>query len=382
VSQAIGANRWDEAVRALQQTFLLLLFLGLPAGAVGAFYSPKLLVMLSADATTIAHAAPYLQISFLGIFFAWVCGIGASFLRSLGDAVTPLKLAAGVACLNVPLNFLLIHGAGFVPRLGVPGAALASVIAQTCGAIVLLVFLVRKALGDADRGKLSLFKRFAFDWPLISRILRIGAPMALAGLVRNGSRLVFLTIVGAGTMGMTLHAAVGVGLQVRLLSVLPALAFQVATAALVGQAIGRGDFDEARRLGRRSVEILSLLMAGVVGLIVFFAHPLAALLIEDQAVAATGAIVLRWFALAQFFSSLNITLQGALMGAGDTLPNLRYTFFTQWILMLPLAWIWISSAIMAWQLHGPLLAWTLAPAVLLVLIAWRFFGEKWKNIRT
>jgi len=184
-----------------------------------------------------------------------------------------------------------------------------------------------------------LTKRFSFDWPLIGRILRIGAPMALAGLVRNGSRLVFLTIVGAGAMGMTLHAAVGVGMQVRLLSVLPALAFQVATAALVGQAIGRGDFDEARRLGRRSVEILSLLMAGVVGLIVFFAHPLAALLIEDQMVAATGAIVLRWFALAQFFSSLNITLQGALMGAGDTLPNLRYTFFTQWILMLPLAWI-------------------------------------------
>ncbi|NOY29636.1 MAG: MATE family efflux transporter [Planctomycetes bacterium] len=380
VSQAVGANRWGEAVRALQQAFLLLVLIGLPVGAVGAFFSPRLLEMLNANAATIAHAAPYLQISFLGILFAWACVVGATFLRSVGDAVTPLKVAVGVVGLNVPLNYLLIHGAGFVPALGVPGAAWASVISQMFGAIVILILLKRKVRTHVSRDELVFAKQFSFDWPLIGRILRIGAPMALAGLVRNGSRLVFLTIVGAGAMGMTLHAAVGVGMQVRLLSVLPALAFQVATAALVGQAIGRGDFDEAHRLGRRSVEILSLLMAGVVGLIVFFAHPLAAMLIEDQTVAATGAIVLRWFALAQFFSSLNITLQGALMGAGDTLPNLRYTFFTQWILMLPLAWI--SSAIMAWQLHGPLLAWTLAPAVLLILITRRFSGEKWKNIRT
>ena len=161
---------------------------------------------------------------------------------------------------------------------------------------------------------------------MVGRILRIGAPLALAGLVRNGARLVFLAIVGAGTMGLTLHAAMGVGMQVRLFSVLPSLAFQVATAALVGQAVGRGDFDEARRLGRRSTELLTVIMLVIVVAIIVFARPLATFMIDDAAVIQVTATVLRWFAVAQLFTALNISFSGALLGVGDTMPNLSIHF--------------------------------------------------------
>ena len=66
--------------------------------------------------------------------------------------------------------------------------------------------------------------------------------MALASVLRNGSRLVFLSIVGASALGVSFHAAIGVGLQVRLLGILPAVSFQVAIATLVGQAIGRQNY--------------------------------------------------------------------------------------------------------------------------------------------
>lgn len=376
VSQAVGANRWDTVGQVLRQSCLLLVLVALPVSVVGAVASGTLLTALNADAPTIAHAAPYLRVYFLGIVFAWAGVVGAAFFRSLGDALTPLKLATGVACLNVPLNYFLIHGQGPIPAFGVEGAALGTVAARICGAIAFFLLLKRRTRLHAELKRVSC-GFFSYDGQLIGRILRIGTPMALAGLVRNGSRLVFLTIIGAGAMGMTLHAAVGVGLQVRLLSVLPALAFQVATATLVGQAIGRGDFEEAHRLGRRSVQLLALIMLAIVATIIAFAEPLARLLIEDTATAAVTATVLRWFAVAQLFSSLNITVQGALLGAGDTLPNLRYTFFTQWIVMLPLTLI--TSSIGAWQLHGPLLAWTVAPAILLVLLTRRFTSEGWKT---
>lgn len=376
VSQAVGANRWDTVGQVLRQSGLLLVLVALPLGLLGALASGKLLVALHADAPTIAHGAPYLQVYFLGIVFAWAGVVGAAFFRSLGDALTPLKLAAAVACLNVPLNYLFIHGQGALPAFGVEGAALGTVAARICGAIVYFVLLTRRVRSRASKNGPGPIRWF--DRQLIGRILRIGTPMALAGLVRNGSRLVFLAIIGAGAMGMTLHAAVGVGLQVRLLSVLPALAFQVATAALVGQAIGRGDFDEARRIGRRSVELLSGLMLVIVAGLMVWAEPLARLLVDDEAVVATAATVLRWFAAAQFLSSLNITVQGALVGAGDTLPNLRYTFLTQWMVMLPLTLV--TSTFAVWQLHGPLLAWTVAPAILLVLLTRRFRSEKWRTL--
>jgi len=375
VSQAVGANRWDTVGQVMRQSFLLVVLAALPVGILGALVSGGLLAALNADGPTIAHATPYLQVCLMGTVFTWSCVVGAAFFRSLGDALSPLKLAVAIACINVPLNYCFIHGLGPLPALGVEGAAIGTIAATICGAIGYFLLLSRQVESRPEMNRLT-GAVFSFDRPLLSRILRIGTPMALAGLVRNGSRLVFLMIVGAGAMGMTLHAAVGVGLHMRLFSVLPALAFQVATAALVGQAIGRSEFDEARRLGRRSVQLLAVIMTAVVAAIIVFAGPIAQLLVKEENVASVTVTVLRWFAVAQFFSSLDITLQGALLGAGDTLPNLRYTIITQWLVMLPLTLL--ASATVDWQLHGAMFAWTVAPSILLVLLARRFRGiEEW-----
>jgi putative MATE family efflux protein len=382
VSQAVGAQRWDEVHKVLRQCVLLVFLLGVPTAVIGSFASGPLLSSLQASTETVAHAQPYLRVYFLGVVFNWLGVVGAAYYRGTGNAITPLKLALGVALINVPLNYLFIHGAGAVPSLGVPGAAVATVLARSCGALAYLLLLKGVARRTQPDSSVTPAQTVAtvrgFDWRLIKRIFRVGTPMALTGLARNGSRLVFLSIIGAGALGMSLHAAVGVGLQVRLLSVLPALAFQVATAALVGQAIGRRDFVEAAQLGRRSVQLLALIMTLVVGSIMLLAGPIASLLIDDPTVAEVGATVLRWFAVGQFLSALNITLQGTLMGAGDTLPNLRYTLLSQWIIMLPVAYA--TSSIPGWELYGPLLAWILAPAILLVWIARRFLGGKWRRV--
>src|SRR5207245_2294158 len=153
-----------------------------------------------------------------------------------------------------------------------------------------------------------------FDWELIGSMLRIGLPMALANMLRYGSRVVFVAIVGASTSGESLQAAVGVGLQIRQIGVLVALAFQTASAALVGQALGRDDSQEAEALGRRSVRLLALLIGVISGILIVLADPLAELFISAPEVAGLGAKVLRWFAVAQFFSALSIGTQGALMG--------------------------------------------------------------------
>jgi len=377
VSQAVGGNRWHTVGQVLRQIMLLALMTALLIGVLGALGAGRILTALNADQPTLSQATPYLQVSFLGLVFGWASLVGASFSRSWGDAVTPLKLASLVACLNIPLNYLLIHGNSLLPALGVEGAAIGTIAAQFCGAAGYFVLLTRRTALHPEM-KLGAGKVFAFDWQLVSRILRIGTPMALAGLVRNGSRLMFLMIVGGGAMGMTMHAAVGAGLQVQLIIVLPALAFHVATAALVGQAIGRGDVDEIRRLSLRSVQLLALIMLGIVAVIILCAKPLAQFLIVDSEVSAVAATVLRWFAVAQFFGSLSITVQGALMGAGDTLPNLRYTIFTQWLVMLPLTLL--ATTTNDWQLHGPLIAWTIAHAILLVLLMHRLRSKDWKTI--
>ena len=65
--------------------------------------------------------------------FAWTATLATAFFRSIDDAITPLKVAMAVVCINVPLNYLLIHGAGPIPALGVEGAAWGTVLAEGIG---------------------------------------------------------------------------------------------------------------------------------------------------------------------------------------------------------------------------------------------------------
>lgn len=373
VSQGVGARAVAQVNNVVRQSVYLVLMLGVPTTLAGYWLSRPLLLGMNAAPETLAYGVSYLHVYFCGIVLLWGNVVGTAVFRGLGDVKTPLKVVLGLNVLNVMLNYVFIYGIGPVPAFEVQGAAIGTVAARACAAVVYLVLLSRASGGVRLRMRGS-----DVDWHMIVRLLRIGMPMTLASVLRNGSRLVFLAIIGAGALGVSFHAAVGVGLQVRLLSVLPALAFQTAAATLVGQGIGRGDLAEAEALGRRTVHLLAVLMIVVVVLTIALADPLAALLIDSAQAAALGARVLRWFAVAQLFSALSIGTQGALIGAGDTRPAMRYTLVSQWLVMLPLA---LALAAVGWVPDGPLFAWTVAPAVSLVLTQRRWRGGRWKSLR-
>jgi len=375
VSQGVGAGDRAQVHGVIHQSARLVFLLGVPVAFGGYLMSRPLLVAMQATAGTLTHGLPYLHIYFLGTLFLWGNVIAAAIFRGAGNAMMPLKLAAVVSFLNVLLNYTFIFGAGPLPPFGVAGAAIGTVAARAIGCGVYLVVLVR-GIGYL---RLGLRPLWGLDWTLISRMLKIGLPLALAGIARNGARVVYLALLGASALGASMHAAAGVGLQVRLVSVLPALAFQIATATLVGQAIGAGHLDRAEALGHRSVQLLSLIMTGVVGVTFLLANQIAALFIADPQVVPLGATVLRWFAVAQFFSSVSICTQGALTGAGDTRPIFRYTVVTQWGLLLVLTIILMFG--FEWVPEGPLLAWTLAPFVQLVLMQRLFRSGRWKMLR-
>lgn len=361
----------DEVVR---QSLGLAVLLGFPVTLAGYLLTGPLLAALQVTAETRTFGEPYLRIYFTGILFFWGYQVGAALFRGSGDVWTPLKIAAGVSLLQVALNYVFIHGAGPVPAFEVQGAALGAVLARVCGVLVFLILLlwgrsrVRLCLPAGGQG---------VDWALIRYLLSVGVPMALANVFRHGSRVVFLAIAGTSALGMSLQAAIGVALQVRLLGVLVALAFQTATATLVGQAVGRGDDVQAEATGRRSVQLLALVMGTISAGLMLVSEPLAELFIDAPEVATLAAQVMRWFAVAQFFSALSIGTQGALLGAGDTLPALRYTIVSEWCLMLPVAYLLVR---LDGEPDGLLAVWVMAPALTLVLMLRRWHSGCWKRV--
>lgn len=375
VSQGMGAGDRRQIEGAVRQSLRLVVLLAVPVTLLGYAAARPLLTLMQATPETLAHGVPYLRIYFLGTALLWANLVAAAIFRGAGDPRTPLKLVSVVSVLNVALNYIFIHGAGPIPAYGVAGAAIGTVGARAAGTAAYLALLGRGAGGT----RLRLRPWLDLDWSLMRRLLRVGAWPALAGVLRNGARVVFVGMLGAGMSGAALQAAVGVGLQVRLLAVLPALAFQVAAATLVGQAVGAGDPERAATLGHRSVLLLAAIMVVVTGTTVLLARPLAALFLADPDVAALGATVIRWFAIAQLFSSLSIGTQGALTGAGATRPILGYTVVTQWGVLLGLT---VALFVMAgWEPEGALLAWVVAPVLQLVLMQRLFRRGDWRERR-
>ena len=376
VAQFVGADRRDQAGRVAGQALLSMFALGVAIGVPGLLWARQFLAFLGARGPALVQGTPYLRLMLVGSSLMMLNFAVAFIFRGAGNALTPLKIALGVNLINVVGNWLFIFGIGPFPRLGVAGAAVGTLLARAFGATVGIALLrtgwyrVRLRFG----GGAGLV-----DFSHIRRILNIGLPAAAQGFFRNGARVLFFRIVASSALGTTAAAALTVGSRLRMLTIMPALAFRVAAAALVGQSIGAKDWEQAEGFGRETVKLCTTIMGPVVMLLFVIAPRVIAVFSEDAGVIDVGTTMLRFLVVGQFFSAVSIASSGGLAGAGDTRPPLYYTIIGQWMVMLPLAWLLMKKASL--DPEGAWVAFAVAPVLQAALTLRRFRSGKWKHIR-
>lgn len=370
VSQGIGRKDLQQVSDTVHQSLYASVLLGAGLGALGYIFAREVMWIIQLSDAAAAHGLPYFRLYAASVVFLCVNNVSAAIMRGAQDATTPLKLATGMALLNIPLNYLFIHPLGY----GVMGAAMGTLIARGCGTAAFVALLIRGVRG----AKLTL-RRPRIQWSRVRRILNIGLPIAGAGLLRNTARIAYVSVVGLSALGVTLQAAVGVGLQIRLIAILPALGFQIAISTLVGDAIGRGELGEAEAIGRRGVAILGSVMAVLCLCIIVFARPIATVFIADPGAIPTAVLVLRWFAVGQFFSAVSIGVQGILSGAGDTRPVMRYTVVSQWFVLFGFGFVLLRIG--GLDPEGILISWAVAPVLMVTLLYRRFRTGIWKTVK-
>ncbi len=146
---------------------------------LGYALSAPLVRLFGATPVVMREAVAYMQISFVGLVFVFAYFVFQSLMRGVGDVRTPLYVVAFTVVLNFGLDPLFILGLGPVPRLGVAGAAWATIGSQGLAAVigVLLLFSGRYGI-HLRRGDLLP------DLPLIRRILYLGVPASVEQSVR------------------------------------------------------------------------------------------------------------------------------------------------------------------------------------------------------
>jgi len=290
---------------------------GLALALWGSLVVMVLGLLLVSDVFTFMGTAPdvtasglrYLRIVLAGMpayfLFAWI----AAVFRSTGDARTPLRLLGLAAAVNVALDPVLIFGLGPVPKLGVAGAALATVASWLAAAAAGWVLLGRLGLRPSPG---VLFRPPASTW----RALRIGLPLGLEGALFS---LIYIVLTRVTTgFGTAAVAALGVGHKLEVLNYFICAGMGAAATTVVGQSLGAGDSRRANRAAWRTLFLTILPVGAVTAVLV--SHPAAAvgLFIPAPDVVAVGVLYVLMVGISQPFMAAEVVMLGAFAGIHRT----------------------------------------------------------------
>ncbi|MEW6751174.1 MAG: MATE family efflux transporter [Candidatus Latescibacterota bacterium] len=373
VSQHTGARDWPAVRRVVQSGTLLICCLCLVLLTAGQVVIGPLLDLVDTPPEVMPLALPYMRLVLLALPAMFLITLFAGLLRGVGDSTTPLWFQMGGLLLTAVLDPLLMFGWLGMPRLGLMGTAVASLLTQGLALVTLVAYLqARKHAVAPDLPGLRL------DRTTVGQIARIGLPSVLQqGMVSLG----ILFVVGlVNQFGADATAALGAAGRVDQIASLPAMTFGMAISTLAGQNIGAGDYERVRRVFWWGVLIsggTTLLLSAV---IVAFPEPLLALFVNsrtDPQVTTMGRSYLQTVVGCFAFFAVMFVSNGIINGAGHTLVTTFFTFIAMWLVRIPLAW-WLSQRVMH-RVEGVWIAMGTGFFVAMVVSVGYFLSGRWKK---
>jgi putative MATE family efflux protein len=319
-----GEGRREEARKISGDAIIFAFGLGLVVAVLGLLALPWLFELLGTSPEVSALGRRYLGTYLFGLpliygFFA----VDATF-RASGDTRTPLLLLVTSVAVTLVIDPLMILGLAGFPRLGIAGAAIATIGARG------IVFV----LGCAIAARRDLLRIGRIGRDSIVSVCRIGLPTAVTGIVFS---IIYVFIARIATpFGTPALAALGIGHRVESWLFMVGVGFGAATAAIVGQNLGAGRPDRAARAGWIAAGYCSILGVVSFGSQILAPQWLAGIFSTDPDVIREASGYLRIAAISQLAVSLEMVLEGALGGAGDTVPPMLAST-TLSVLRIPLA---------------------------------------------
>jgi len=378
IAQYLGAGRRERIGPALWQG----IYFSLGAGALIAALSPlagPVFALAGHGPVVRAYETTYARILMWGSFPVILMATLSTFFAGRGHTSAVLRVNVLATAFNVVLDWLWIFGNYGFPRAGVAGAAWATVVSQSLGALVFLALVLRSEYRRAY-GTLAGWR---LEPALLLRLLRFGVPSGLQYSLEVLAFSLFLMLVGR--IGTDELAASGIAFNLNMIVFMPMVGLGVAVSSLVGRYLGADRPEVAERVVH-SAFVMSLVYMTACGLVyVFGAGPLLAPYAAraDPAtfphVAAIATVLLRFVALYSIFDMMNLVFAAGLKGAGDTVYPLVLTVVLSWSAMLVPAYV---ACIV--RGGGVYVAWSAATlyVLLLGLLMWRRFrGGRWKDLR-
>jgi putative MATE family efflux protein len=370
VARHVGAGDLGRAGKVATDAVALGLIVSAPFVIAGGFGARAIFRFVGGASEVQELGSAYLSICAAASPVIFSALILEAIARAVGDTRRPMHVLSATLLVNAALDPFLILGWGPFPRLGVQGAAAATVAAQIVGLLLFIRLFKRR---DAPL-RLAPFRTREMSVASFGRILLIGLPTTLNGILFSFVYLWFGSI--AARFGTGSLAAIGLGNRVESLAYLTAYGFSVATAAMVGQNLGAGRPERAERTAWTAVGIIFAFVTAYAVALVLFRRPIVSLFTRDPSVIASGAGFLRVLALCIPFVGPEVVISGAFGGAGNTVPPTVISLPLS-LARIPLAWL--LAVALGWGPSGIWWTITVTCAVRSLLLVGWFRTNRWKT---
>jgi len=301
---------------------------GLVVFVAGIVSLPHVVGLLNIPSDLKGYVLPLSNIYLVGIFFHYLLINGNGALRSCQMVRKSLKTMAIVCGCNILLIFLFVYHT----PLGYRGIALATATSVTLGSLLNLRYL--KTL-------MPTLKRLS--WDVVKSIGAIGWPMGLLQILwQLGSVAIFLILSMLPEHKVEILAAFTAGMRIESAIFLPAFAFNMANAVIVGNLLGQQNEREAYRNGIVTAGVGVAVVTALTIFVILNARWIAGSLSENEIVVRESIRYIYISMISEPFMAWGIILGGGLGGAGDTRNVMLRVAISVWLVRIPLCYTFVA----------------------------------------
>ncbi|MBN2239127.1 MAG: MATE family efflux transporter [Dehalococcoidales bacterium] len=332
VSRLFGQNRIEETNRVAGQVFSLSIFWGFLFLLITFLFSDAILPALGATPDILELSKEYMLFTSFGatqIIFVVIIG---NLIRGSGDAVKPMILMIGAAVLNMILDPFMILGIGPFPEMGIRGAALATTISQTAGAVFGLYYFFSR--------KTSFHIKPAYlvpDFKLLKEIYRIGAPAALLQVTEVVSFTLFNRLLSG--YGSQTIAAVGLPMRISDLVFVPLMGASNGLLPIIGYNFGAKNYRRLWDAVKKATIVVVILLAIITAGVELFAPEILGIFTQDEQVLDTAVPALRIMLAGTLFIGPTLLFVTVFQGLSQGTKALITSLLRQFIVFIPLLYL-------------------------------------------
>jgi putative MATE family efflux protein len=372
VARRVGEKDREGAAVASVQAIALGLAVSLSMGAPGLCLARHILRLMGASPAILAVGTGYARITLGGCCVVVLLILNNALFRGAGDAAIAMRVLWLSNSINLALDPCLIFGLGPFPRLGVTGAAVATLTGRTVGVAYQLY-----RLSKGSEHIRILPRHIRFNPRIMARLLRVSLTGIAQMLVPHIAWISLMRIVSV--FGSTALAAYTISIRIIAFFILPSWGLSGAATTLVGQNLGARQPERAQESVWKTGFYNMLVMGGVGVFFVLYPDPVVRLFTHNPAIVSLSVACLRIVSLGNIGYAYEMVMIQAFNGAGDTLTPTIVNFFGFIVFEVPLAYM--LAIPLALHSKGVYWAITLSESAIAVAMVFLFRQGRWKAKR-